>query len=202
MSGEIKKVSSKKPEQDQESIENQAELDSINKDTNEHLRRNFEDKASSAEKGSNAEKESRAERDALKEADTIEKAQERESKTTEKTPGERKRGKTSKAAQKQAYESIMDDTRSQLSAPSRAFSKVIHNRAVEATSEALGSTVARPNAILTGSVSAFIIVLGVYLLARHYGYPLSGSETLIAFAAGWLLGIVFDFLRTMITGKR
>ena len=84
----------------------------------------------------------------------------------------------------------------------RTFSKVIHNPVVEKTSEVVGSTVARPNAILSGSVGAFILVLGVFLIARHYGYQLSGAETIVAFAIGWVVGIVYDFLRAMITGSR
>ena len=89
-----------------------------------------------------------------------------------------------------------------MSAQSRAFSKVIHNPGVEKTSEALGSTVARPNAILSGAVFAFVLTLGVYLVARYYGYTLSGFESIGAFVLGWVIGIIYDFLKVMITGKK
>lgn len=95
----------------------------------------------------------------------------------------------------------MNDVQTQMSPVERGFSKFIHVPAVEKASDVAGSTVARPNAILAGSLSAFILVLGVYLVARYYGYPLSGTETMVAFAAGWVLGVVFDFLRLMITGR-
>jgi len=84
----------------------------------------------------------------------------------------------------------------------RGFSKLIHNPAVEKTSEVVGSTVARPNAILAGAVVAFFAVLIVYLTAKHYGYILSGFETIGAFIVGWVLGILYDFFRVMITGKK
>src|SRR5690606_6283914 len=101
----------------------------------------------------------------------------------------------------QAYDSIMTDARSHMTPAGRSFSKVIHNPVVESTSNVVGATIARPNAILAGSFMAFIVVLGVFLVARYYGYPLSGSESIVAFAGGWMLGIVFDYLRTMISGR-
>jgi hypothetical protein len=90
----------------------------------------------------------------------------------------------------------------EMSAPARAFSKVIHNPAVERISDAVGSTVARPDAILSGSACACIVVLGLYLFAKYYGFSLTGFETIGAFIAGWSLGIVFDFLRRLFAGKR
>ncbi|OYX41587.1 hypothetical protein B7Y94_04890, partial [Candidatus Saccharibacteria bacterium 32-49-12] len=78
----------------------------------------------------------------------------------------------------------------------------IHNPAIEKASEAVGATIARPNAILTGSVVAFVLVLGVYVLARVLGYALSGFETIAAFAVGWVIGLLYDYFRVMITGKK
>jgi hypothetical protein len=96
----------------------------------------------------------------------------------------------------------MDTVGRELSAPERIFSKVIHNKTVETVSDTVGSTVARPNAILSGSVCAFLLVATVYILARYQGYGLSGFETIAAFILGWIIGIVIDFLRIMISGKR
>jgi hypothetical protein len=105
-------------------------------------------------------------------------------------------------SRKESYQHTMKNVQSEMSAPARVFSKVIHNPIVERTSEVIGSTVARPDAILSGSVFAFLLVLGLYILARYNGFELRGSETIIAFVIGWIIGIVFDFLRAMITGKR
>lgn len=112
------------------------------------------------------------------------------------TPAQRR------AKAKASYKATMKETQAQLSAPSRTFSKVIHNPAVEKTSEVVGATVARPNAILAGSLTAFLFTLVIYVVARHYGYPLSGFETIAAFIVGWATGLLIDYLRVMITGKK
>lgn len=121
------------------------------------------------------------------------------SERTRTTP-EKQRVNT-KAERKRAFNTILDTTQSEMSNTARAFSKVIHNPAIEKTSEALGATIARPNSILAGSVSAFVIVVGIYFIARFFAYPLSGSETLAAFILGWIIGIIYDFFRAMVTGK-
>jgi hypothetical protein len=102
----------------------------------------------------------------------------------------------------QAYEQTMETIQQEMSAPARTFSKIIHNKAVEKTSDVVGSTIARPDAILSGSLFAFILVLALYVEAKYVGHSLSGFETIGAFIVGWILGIAFDFLRKMITGKR
>lgn len=114
----------------------------------------------------------------------------------------RRRGGISKADKKASYKKHMNDVQQQLSPGSRAFSKVIHNPIVEKTSDALGATVARPNAILAGAVSAFMLTLAVYVIAKTIGYTLSGFETIAAFIIGWVIGICYDYLRLIITGKK
>lgn len=143
----------------------------------------------------------KATHEALESAKKAEKLNEtkHETATVEK---KRKAPKRTKKTLDISFDKQMKDVRHDMPAPSRAFSKVIHNKSIEKVSGAVGSTVARPNAILSGSVTAFILVLGVYLLARYVGYPLSGFEVIGAFIVGWLVGIIFDFLRIMITGKQ
>ena len=101
-----------------------------------------------------------------------------------------------------AYNKTLKEVRSQMSAPSRAFSSIIHIPAVEKTSEIVGTTIARPNAILAGSLSALILVSAVYWVAKTYGYPLSGFETIGAFILGWIVGLMVDYFRVMATGGR
>ena len=122
----------------------------------------------------------------------------------ERSPAEKRKDTplSRKAQEKLNFNRTMSEARSHMSAPSRAFSKVIHVPVVEKTSEVVGSTVARPNAILAGSLAAFIFTLGLYLIAKYYGYPLSGFETIGAFILGWVIGIMFDYLRVMVTGRR
>lgn len=114
----------------------------------------------------------------------------------------RSHGQITKVEREQSFNHTMRLVQNQMSTPERAFSRVIHKKGVERGSEIVAATVARPNALLAGAVTAFVITLAVYLIAKNYGYPLSGSESIMAFIAGWLLGILFDFLRTMVTGRK
>jgi hypothetical protein len=118
------------------------------------------------------------------------------------SPAERRIGGPNKAEKEASFKVTMAEVRTQMSAPSRSFSKLIHNKTVEKVSEGVGGTVARPNAVLSGAIFAFALTLGVYLLAKNLGYLLSGFETIAAFVLGWALGIVYDFLKVMVTGRR
>lgn len=110
----------------------------------------------------------------------------------------RKVTKKQKAAE---YKKTMAAIQSDMSAPARTFSKVIHNPVIEKTSDAVGSTLARPNAILAGSTTAFIAVAVIYIIAKQYGYVLSGFESIAAFIIGWLVGVSFDYIRVLIRGS-
>jgi hypothetical protein len=111
------------------------------------------------------------------------------------------RGPITKKQRDDSFKHTMQEVQSQLSAPERTFSKIIHNKTVEKVSDSLGTTIARPNAILAGAVCAFIATTVIYYLAKNIGYHLSGFETIGAFALGWIIGILFDYFKVMITGK-
>ncbi|HEX6462333.1 MAG TPA: hypothetical protein VFZ58_03615 [Candidatus Saccharimonadales bacterium] len=107
-----------------------------------------------------------------------------------------------KRQKEQEYEKTMSEVRSQLSKPSRAFSKLIHNPTVEKVSDTTASTIARPNAVLAGSITAFLAVLGLYIAAYYFGFRLSGFELIGTFALGWLVGILIDVLRVLFLRRR
>ncbi|MFZ1302223.1 MAG: hypothetical protein WAQ27_06660 [Candidatus Microsaccharimonas sp.] len=140
--------------------------------------------------------------EALKEAISVEKGSAEKKKKESGSPAGRRHGVVSKKERKTSYNHQMKKLQAELPPVQRGFSKLIHNPVVEKTSEAVGSTVARPNAILAGAIVAFVAVLAVYLTAKHFGYVLSGFETIGAFIVGWVLGILYDFFRVMITGKK
>lgn len=83
----------------------------------------------------------------------------------------------------------------------RAFSRFIHTKPVENTSDFLAATIIRPNAMLAGSISAFILMLALYLFTKSIGYTLSGFELIGTFAIGWILGMFYDYIRTMLGNK-
>jgi len=109
--------------------------------------------------------------------------------------------KASSPSSKASYKKTLDNVQKQLPAPSRAFSKVIHNSAVEKTSDAIGNTIARPNLIIAGALGAIASII-VYLIAKKYGYVLSGSETIVLFAAGWCIGAIIEYGRVGLINKQ
>lgn len=164
------------------------------------IERNVE--ASNIENGEKTE--SKARHEALKEAVSVEagSAELKAKESPAAAPANRRHGVISKKERNASYKHQLDRVQAELPVTKRTFSKVIHNPVVEKTSDAVGATIARPNAILAGSMTAFFLVLAVYLIAKHLGYQLSGFETIGAFIVGWILGILYDFFRVMITGKK
>lgn len=137
--------------------------------------------------------------EALEQATSPERERQKEDKL--KATHEQKRTITKKDKE-QSFNTTMREVRSQMSPASRTFSKVIHQPAVEKASEFIGNTVARPNAILSGSLFAFLFTASFYLIARFNGYPLSGTETIASFILGWLVGLVIDYMRLLFVGKK
>lgn len=127
---------------------------------------------------------------------------ERELTPSESDASPEKPTRATKRQKDASFDATMSEIRTHMSGPSRQFSKVIHNKGIERASDMIGGTIARPNAILSGSLFAFLFTLGIYLIARFNGYPLSGTETIAAFILGWIVGIVYDYLRLIITGKK
>jgi hypothetical protein len=140
--------------------------------------------------------------EALEQAISIEKGSAEKKQKAADAPANRRHGVVSKKEKQASYKQHLSKLQSELPPTQRGFSKIIHNPIVEKASETLGSTIARPNAILAGAMVAFFLVLAVYLIAKHLGYVLSGFETIGAFIVGWVLGILYDFFRVMITGKK
>lgn len=163
----------------------------------EHEERLREDRERAVERSKESNVDE-ARREALEKATKVEREQKVESR--EVSAAER-RGPITKREKKASYDATMREVHSQMSGPSRAFSSFIHNPTVEKVSDAIGGTVARPNSILAGSVLAFLFTLVIYLIARYFGYALSGSETIASFIIGWLVGLVFDYVRVLFMGK-
>lgn len=133
--------------------------------------------------------------------EALEQAEARQTAETEKPAASETPRQITKADRTDSYRKTMEKMQSELPPASRTFSKVIHNPAVEKASEAIGSTVARPNLIIAGALGAISSVV-VYFIARHYGYVLSGSETIILFGCGWVIGAIIEYARVGFLNKR
>lgn len=163
----------------------------------EHQRTQAERAAEQQERRHQAE---RAERTAVEEADSAERH--RPVEPHEAHHDDPTEGVNTAERRDAAFKEVMSNVQKDMSPAERTFSKVIHAKPVEAVSQAVGSTVARPNAILAGSLAAFIVTSAVYVIARIYGYPLSGTEMLLALVVGWLLGLIIDYARVTLAGRR
>lgn len=150
----------------------------------------------------NEKKAESAKVEALKEAVSVEAGGAEKAAKAPKEGPARRRGGISKKEKEASFKKEMARVQAELSPPARVFSKFIHSKPVEKTSEVVGATIARPNAILSGAIVAFVLVLAVYLVAKNLGYVLSGFETIGAFIVGWVIGVLYDYFKTMITGKK
>jgi hypothetical protein len=107
-----------------------------------------------------------------------------------------------KAQKQREYKKTLESIQKEMNPAERTFSKVIHNPVVEATSEVAGKTVARPAALLAGSLTALVLTVIVYAVAKWYGYTLSGFEWIATFILGWAIGLIIDWIRVAILGKK
>jgi len=187
-------------EQQPQGPENNVETPKVSAEQYERAEKNIEAKAENLESGEKAEQKARIE--ALESAISVEAGSAEKKTRASDAPAPRRRGGISKKEKTASYKKHMKQLQAELPPTERAFSKVIHAPVVEKTSEVVGATIARPNAILSGGIVAFFLVLAVYLIAKNLGYVLSGFETIGAFIIGWVIGILFDYFRVLVTGKK
>lgn len=117
----------------------------------------------------------------------------------EMSPGDRADTKrhpvlVNKQLKDMAYLRAMTRVRKHLSIPSRAFSKVVHSKALERPSEVIGNTVARPSGMLGG---AFVAAIGSSILlwvTKHYGYEYNYLAVILLFVIGLTLGLAVEIL--------
>ena len=162
-------------------IENTGEvLESAREQFTDNIEKGFDSAAEKKEKSAESKEDIRNE--ALEIASQHEAAQEK--KARESKENKKDQPSLTKADVEASYKKTLDNVQKQLPAPSRAFSKVIHNSVVEKTSDAIGNTIARPNLIIAGALGAIASII-VYLIAKKYGYVLSGSETFRSWMVYW-----------------
>jgi len=93
-----------------------------------------------------------------------------------------------------AYLRAMTRVRKHLSLPSKAFSKVVHSKAVERPSEIIGNTVARPSGMLGGALVATIGSSALLWITKHYGYEYNYLAVILLFVIGLTLGLAMELL--------
>lgn len=93
-----------------------------------------------------------------------------------------------------AYDRSMEKIRSTLPKPARAFSKLIHAPAVDAISEGVGKTIARPSGILGGGVAALIGSLVLVYITRHYGFTYNYLIFILLYIGGYCFGLFIELI--------
>lgn len=109
---------------------------------------------------------------------------------------------TATAERTQAFRSTMRQARTHLNPFQRVFSHFIHVKPIAVTSDIIGGTLARPTALLCGALTAVAATLVLYGTAKYFGYHLSGSESLVAFGIGWVIGIIIEYTQVLLRGGR
>jgi len=143
----------------------------------------------------------RARQEALSSAVSVESGNAENNRPKTKYPQSRK-VLINKKMREESYSRTMEQIQNELPAHEKIFSKIIHNKAIEKTSDIASNTITRPNAMLLGAIFAFILTLITYAIAKTIGYQLSGFETILAFIIGWLVGIIFDYFHVLFTGNK
>lgn len=93
-----------------------------------------------------------------------------------------------------AYKKELHRIQTQLPKSQRSFSKFIHNRGVEAVSEAGGKTVARPSGLLGGGIVAFVGTLALVIISRHYGFSYNFFVFIALLVGGFFVGLVIELI--------
>lgn len=88
----------------------------------------------------------------------------------------------------------LSQIRRSLPAIARPFSRLIHQPAVRAVSEAAGRTVSRPSGLLGGGLAAFVGSSAYLYLAKHIGFSYNYFVFLVLLGGGFVLGLVLELL--------
>lgn len=153
------------------------------------------------EQAERSHNERASEQEVLVEAKELAEKQTKEQERVTPIPAERRRGPISKKQLNNSFASQMSQARQHMNPAEKTFSRFIHSRPIEVVSDFIGSTIARPNALLSGSITAFVAVTILYFTANHFGFRLSGFESIGAFIIGWIIGALYDYVAVAFRGR-
>lgn len=99
-----------------------------------------------------------------------------------------------KAQQKAHYKSELKKVRAQLPRTTQVFSKFVHNPAVEKVSDVAGKTVLRPSILIGGAVTALILGIVVYVVAKQYSYMFPSDLLVLLLIVGAIIGLLIELV--------
>jgi len=96
----------------------------------------------------------------------------------------------------------LQQVRRKLSAPERAFSRLIHQPVISAVSETTGKTVSRPSGLLGGGLVAFLGTIAYLYLAHHTGFRYNYLVFLFLLVGGFIIGLILEYTVYLATRSR
>lgn len=97
---------------------------------------------------------------------------------------------------KDSYTSLLKQTRQRLPAAAKQFSKIVHQKNIEAISNVSAQTIARPSGLLGGGIGALLGSVTLLYYSKHYGFRYNYAFFLITFLVGFLVGLLVEmFIR-------
>jgi hypothetical protein len=101
-----------------------------------------------------------------------------------------------------AYGRTMSRVRQRLPAIIRPFSKFVHQPVIEAISEPLSKTIARPSGVLAGGICVFIGSAIFLWTSRHYGYEYNFFLFSLLFIGGFFAGLLIEVIFRLFNRSR
>lgn len=115
---------------------------------------------------------------------------------------EKRSGPITKRQLDNSFKSQLKSAEHEMTTAERIISRFIHIKPIEKTVDFAAITIARPNAMLCGSIAAFAGVTIVYFISKYYAFQLTGFETIGTFLVGWIIGLLYDYFTVMIRGRK
>ncbi len=106
-------------------------------------------------------------------------------------------------SKRQTYRQTMSEVRKQLPRRQALLSRLVHAPILEVSGDFVAKTLFRPLPVLMAGVFASVVTLAVYIIARRWGYEISGSGWFMAsLLAGFAFGSLVDFFRLVVLRKK
>lgn len=107
-----------------------------------------------------------------------------------------------KADRQSSYSSTIKSMQQRLTGNERAFSKVIHQKTVERTSEIAEKTIGRSSLLLGAFSVTFIGTLVIYIVSRRNGYVIDNyAYIVVLFVVGAIAGLLLEYAGNMRRNK-
>ncbi len=98
---------------------------------------------------------------------------------------------------KPSYHKMILNIESKLTFSEKMFSRIINLTFINTLSEVIGFVLARPNSILCGSLLSLFATSVLYIFSIINSFYITGSEAVIAFMLGWIVGIIIDCIKAI-----